>query len=268
MSAECENPSFLRPITSLFGWQSNHFPVPTKVSAVAARSDGQGRQRRRRRALPLRFASPATGWRCVGTLVFVLLALGGRISSARAQDLSSGRDMMGSFVAEAAQRFSIPEAWIRAVMHAESAGQPRAVSPKGAMGLMQLMPTTWADMRSRLGLGGDPFDPHDNLIAGASYLRDLYDRFGASGFLAAYNAGPGRYLDYLARGRPLPVETRRYVADIMPSIGGPIAQDPQRSGRPAALQSSVFAALSATSPISPRAPSSLFAVSGEGEAAR
>ena len=67
----------------------------------------------------------------------------------------------------------------------------RAISPKGAMGLMQLMPETWAALRARYGLGRDAFDPHDNILAGAAFLREMHDRYGSPGFLAAYNAGPG-----------------------------------------------------------------------------
>ncbi|MDP3674278.1 MAG: lytic transglycosylase domain-containing protein [Novosphingobium sp.] len=123
-----------------------------------------------------------------------------------------------SHVAEAAQRFGIPERWIYAVMRTESAGRVGAVSSAGAMGLMQLMPGTWARQRARFGLGADPFDPRENILAGASYLREMYDSYGASGFLAAYNAGPGRYEDWRDRGRPLPAETRNYVAKIAPML--------------------------------------------------
>ncbi|ARW10893.1 lytic transglycosylase domain-containing protein [Acetobacter ascendens] len=122
-------------------------------------------------------------------------------------------------VAEAAQRFDIPVTWIRAVMGAESAGDPGAVSSAGAMGLMQLMPGTWADLRVRHHLGRDPYDPRDNILAGAAYLRELHDRYGSPGFLAAYNAGPDRYEASLA-GRPLPLETRAYVTAVGPLIGG------------------------------------------------
>ncbi|MBO1325659.1 lytic transglycosylase domain-containing protein [Acetobacter sp. TBRC 12305] len=114
-------------------------------------------------------------------------------------------------VRQAAERNAIPSAWVRAVLHAESAGDPHAVSGAGAMGLMQLMPGTWKEVRRTLNLGADPFDPHDNIVAGAAYLRWLHDRYGDAGFLAAYNAGPGRYDEYLATGRPLPGETISYV---------------------------------------------------------
>lgn len=99
-------------------------------------------------------------------------------------------------------------------MQAESGGVVRAVSPTGAMGLMQIMPDTWAELRLRYGLGPDPYDPHDNIIAGTAYLRELLDRFGERGFLAAYNAGPSRYEEHLATGRPLPSETLSYISAI------------------------------------------------------
>lgn len=123
------------------------------------------------------------------------------------------------FIAEAALRFRLPVAWIRAVIAAESDGDPRATSPKGAMGLMQLMPATWSELRTLQRLGSDPYDQHDNIIAGAAYIRALLDRYGSPGWIAAYNAGPGRYEASL-KGRPLPAETRAYVAAVAPSIEG------------------------------------------------
>ncbi|WP_116968927.1 lytic transglycosylase domain-containing protein [Blastomonas sp. UPD001] len=118
-------------------------------------------------------------------------------------------------VTDAARRFGIPEAWIWAVMRVESAGNARAVSRAGAMGLMQIMPATWAQLRVRHGLGTDPFDVRDNIMAGAAYLREMHDRYGnPSAMLAAYNAGPGRYDDHLSRGRPLPAETVAYLARL------------------------------------------------------
>ena len=134
-------------------------------------------------------------------------------------------DPVAVTVTEAAQRSGIPASWIRAVMQAESGGDARAVSPKGAMGLMQIMPETWATLRLRYGLGADPFDPHDNIIAGAAYLRELHDRYGSPGFLAAYNAGPARYEDHLATGNPLPAETRAYVALLAPMVSDGVISD-------------------------------------------
>ncbi len=123
------------------------------------------------------------------------------------------------FTTEASQRFGLPVAWIERVMQVESGGRTMLegrpiVSRAGAMGLMQLMPGTWAEMRVALGLGGDPFDPRDNILAGTAYLRRMYERFGYPGMFAAYNAGPGRYAAYLAGRQPLPRETIAYLAAV------------------------------------------------------
>ncbi len=130
-------------------------------------------------------------------------------------------------IEDAAQRFGIPAHWIAAVLDAESAGDPRAVSDAGAMGLMQVMPNTWAELRARHRLGNDPFDVRDNIMAGTAYLREMFDRYGNVGaVLAAYNAGPGRYDEYRATGRPLPAETRAYVAALASLLGSePLPKD-------------------------------------------
>jgi len=134
------------------------------------------------------------------------------------QPTLSARDQIADYVSEASRRFGIPEAWIAAVMRVESAGDPTATSRAGAIGLMQVMPQTYATLRARLGLGVNAYDPHDNIMAGAAYLRELHDRYGDVGFLAAYNAGPGRWEDHLATVRPLPPETLRYVARLTPML--------------------------------------------------
>jgi soluble lytic murein transglycosylase-like protein len=126
-------------------------------------------------------------------------------------------------IAEASVRCRIPVRWIERVMGVESAGRTRwrgqAIrSRAGAMGLMQLMPATWETMRSMLGLGNDPDEPRDNILAGACYLRMMYDRFGYPGLFAAYNAGPRRYAAHLASGRPLPSETVVYLDTITDSV--------------------------------------------------
>jgi hypothetical protein len=160
-------------------------------------------------------------WRAVYIGAAVAL-LSGRAVHAEPASTSGAQvapDPIAATVTQVAQRSGIPASWIRAVMQAESGGDARAVSPKGAMGLMQIMPETWATLRLRYGLGADPFDPHDNIFAGAAYLRELHDRYGSPGFLAAYNAGPARYEDHLATGQPLPAETRAYVALLAPMIG-------------------------------------------------
>lgn len=143
-----------------------------------------------------------------------------RSPTGRVGDATPPADLWSAHVAEAAKRFAIPERWIRAVMHVESTNDMRAVSPKGAMGLMQVMPATWQELRAMHGLGDDPFAPRDNILAGTAYLRAMLDRFGRKGFLAAYNAGPRRYEQHLATGRPLPRETLDYVAKLMPIIDG------------------------------------------------
>lgn len=137
-------------------------------------------------------------------------------------------DPWGPYIRQAARRFAIPETWIRAVMQQESGGKQYlngglTTSGAGAMGLMQLMPATYADMQTQYGLGGDPYNPKDNIQAGAAYIRLMYDRYGAPGFLAAYNAGPDRVDDYLNNGRHLPDETVDYVAAITPHLGGGVA---------------------------------------------
>jgi Transglycosylase SLT domain len=104
-------------------------------------------------------------------------------------------------------------------MRVESCGDPPAISQKGAIGLMQVMPKTYAELRIRHRRGGDLCDPHDNILAGAAYLRVMLDRYGAPGVLAAYNAGPARYDEHLMKGRPLPGETQDYVAKLAPMIG-------------------------------------------------
>jgi hypothetical protein len=134
-------------------------------------------------------------------------------------------DPWGPYVSEASRRFDVPDAWIRAVMHVESGGQEYlngqlTTSGAGAMGLMQVMPETYDELRARYDLSDDPYDPHNNILAGTAYLREMYDIYGAPGFLAAYNAGPARLDDYLSNNRPLPDETRHYVAMIGPAIEG------------------------------------------------
>ncbi|WP_415492217.1 lytic transglycosylase domain-containing protein [Acetobacter sp.] len=134
-------------------------------------------------------------------------------------------DPWGPYIQEASQRFDVPEEWVRAVIDQESGGKlyhngQLVTSGPGAMGLMQLMPPTYDDMRTTYNLGGDAYEPHDNIMAGTAYLRQLYDVYGSPGFLAAYNAGPGRLEDFITRNRVLPRETRNYVAAIGRRIVG------------------------------------------------
>ena len=149
-----------------------------------------------------------------------------------------GRGEVDDPVQVAAGRFDLRPDLIAAVIAVESAGDPKAVSSAGAMGLMQLMPATWAQLRAQLSLGPDPFDPRDNVLAGSAYLRQLLDRYGAAGYLAAYNAGPGRYEQSLA-GRPLPQETARYVAKLGGRLEGQL--DRPAKARPMTRLEGLFA---------------------------
>jgi hypothetical protein len=132
-------------------------------------------------------------------------------------------------IAEAAKRFGVPQPWIRAVIQVESGGRTRLSehqpmrSSRGAWGLMQLMPQTYADMRAQYALGKNPYDPHDNILAGTAYLRFLRARYGYPQMFAAYNDGPGN-LEARMMGRGLlPLETQNYMVNITAALtkGGP-----------------------------------------------
>jgi len=128
-------------------------------------------------------------------------------------------------VREASARFAVPQTWVRAVIRQESGGREYfhgapVTSTAGAMGLMQLMPATYAELAARYGLGDDPYDPHDNIMAGTAYISELAARYGSPGFLAAYDAGPRRVDDYLAGRSALPNETIAYLASVAPRLVG------------------------------------------------
>ena len=190
-------------------------------------------------ALPLTAASTLAGWCRSGDRTawhYAVLILAGALSVCAGSGVAVAQSApverpaaahpYATHVAEASQRFGIPEHWIRAVLRAESAGDVRAISSAGAMGLMQVMPDTWAGLRVRYGLGRDPYDRRDNILAGTAYLREMFDRYGnVAAMLAAYNAGPGRYNEHSATGRPLPAETRAYVAALAPILGGAAPSD-------------------------------------------
>ncbi|MFT4251970.1 MAG: lytic transglycosylase domain-containing protein [Caulobacter sp.] len=166
-----------------------------------------------------------------------------------------------SYIDQAAQRFGVPAAWIVAVMQAESRGRThlngrQITSRAGAMGLMQLMPATYQEMARMHGLGADPFDPRDNILAGTAYLAQMRDRFGYPGLFAAYNAGPARYQAHLDTGAPLPAETRAYIATLAASPG-------QAAMPPAVLSGTrLFFRLDGQGPSAPP-PAGLFAPRSE-----
>ncbi|MET4312755.1 lytic transglycosylase domain-containing protein [Bradyrhizobium sp. RT4b] len=213
---------------SLVGRSQHHSSIPAELSAIGARRRSLApAQCWPGRALSLAVVrtllSRAGACFLGGLLTFGAPSagraeVGSRVQAARSSNLHPGR-AYAAFVTEASHRFAVPERWIRAVMQAESGGNAHAISPRGALGLMQIMPATWVELSVRYDLGIDPFDPHDNIMAGAAYLREMFDRFGSAGFLAAYNAGPKRYEEHLATGRALPDETQIYIATLAPSIG-------------------------------------------------
>lgn len=218
------------PLIPWFAGKPSHPFVPLGRRPAGARSKGQGRPTAGATREPFTAASTLAGWRrsgvgAVAALAVSLLISGASLGTALAQDAPAVRSAAvhpyADYVADASRRFGIPEAWIWAVMRVESNGDSRALSTAGAMGLMQIMPATWAGLRARYGLGADPYDVRDNITAGAAYLREMHDRYGdATAMLAAYNAGPGRYDDYRSRGRPLPAETRAYLARLASIASG------------------------------------------------
>lgn len=230
----------------LFAGKPSHPSVPLGHRTAGARSEGQGRPSAGACALSLTAASTLAGWCRSGDRTawhYAVLILAGALSICAGSGVAVAQSVpverrsvahpYAAHIAEASQRFGVPEHWIRAVLRAESAGEVRAVSTAGAMGLMQVMPDTWAGLRVRYGLGRDPYDPRDNIMAGTAYLREMWDRYGnVAAMLAAYNAGPGRYDEYLATGRTLPAETRAYVAALTPILGGAAATEPPSSAPP------------------------------------
>jgi hypothetical protein len=144
------------------------------------------------------------------------------------QGMSYGQLMhrWNPMIADAAKRFGVPAAWIRAVMQLESGGRTMLgenqpiVSHAGAMGLMQLMPDTYNDMKKAYHLGSNPFDPRDNIMAGAAYLRFLHGKYAYPAMFEAYNDGPGHLEERLKSGNMLPAETELYVANITKKLDG------------------------------------------------
>ncbi len=128
---------------------------------------------------------------------------------ARSQQVKVGPVKYNRFIEEVAINNGVPPALVKAVIHAESGFDPNAVSSRGAMGLMQVMPRT-ADM---VGLS-DPYHPLDNIQAGVKYLKDMLDMFKGNEMLAvaAYNAGPRKVKKF--GGVPPYRETRRYVKKV------------------------------------------------------
>ena len=138
------------------------------------------------------------------------------------QRMSAGQRLKrwDAYVTAAARRFAVPKTWLYAVMQLESGGYTMLsatrpiTSSAGAMGLMQLMPQTYDEMRRELDLGADPFDPHDNIFAAAAYLHWLKSRYGYPAMFAAYNDGPGNLEARMRDAGLLPQETQNYLIRI------------------------------------------------------
>src|SRR5689334_1260673 len=125
-------------------------------------------------------------------------------------------DRWEPFIKEASARYSIPEKWIRTIIRIESGGRTMLLgrpitSGAGAMGVMQLMRDTYSEMSANNGLGSNPYDVHDNILAGTAYLRELYNRYGYPRLFAAYNAGPAIVEAHMHGKAKLPAETRNYI---------------------------------------------------------
>ena len=133
-------------------------------------------------------------------------------------------------ILQASHRFKVPAEWLRAVMRQESGGRTMLaenlpiVSSTGAMGIMQVMPGTYTEMATQYGLGTDPYNPRDNINAGAGYLKWLHGKYGYPAMFAAYNDGPGNLDAFLTQGRDLPDETHNYVNGISKMLGQPANQ--------------------------------------------
>lgn len=222
------------PVTLLFAEKPLHPVAPLGSRTAGAPSEGQGQPVAGTSRAPLTEASTLAVWHrggdrvalhCAVLLLAATLSICAGSDTALAQsapiERTAAADPYAAHITEASRRFGIPERWIRAVMAVESSGDPLAVSPKGAMGLMQVIPSTWRELRLRYSLADNPVDPRENILAGTAYLHEMHDRYGTiKGMLAAYNAGPARYDEHLATGRALPSETVDYVAKIIPMIDG------------------------------------------------
>ena len=118
-------------------------------------------------------------------------------------------------------------------MHAESAGRTTLhgqpiTSSAGAMGLMQVMPRTYSDLRKQLGLGADPYAPADNITAGAAYLQQMYRRYGYPGMFAAYNAGPGNIGKARTKAAAMGFDPNRWFQNVELGAAQIISREPVR----------------------------------------
>ncbi|VIO81260.1 Soluble lytic murein transglycosylase [Bradyrhizobium ivorense] len=222
----------------------DHSSVPIIVCKAEACGGGPRRPNGRREAA-LRWTGASTAslvrpgmrvWAVVPLLLILTAShsVGQSVNGSTAvRAVSQTSNPFAAFVYEASKRFAVPANLISSVISIESVGDVHAKSPKGAIGLMQIMPATWAELRERYHLGSDPYDPRNNILAGTAYLRELLDRYGSPGAFAAYNAGPTCYDGHLAGG-PLSDETRVYVAKLANLLGIELPATRTASQRPSA----------------------------------
>lgn len=206
-------------------WQ-DHSSLPAKLREGAARCGGRGRPPGRREcATSLTDASTAA--RCgsartvLAVVVAVVIATCIAIRESDCEPLSKSSTStsgLDGLIAEASERFGIPAVWIRAIVLKEPDRTARTSSRKGSVGLMQLSPERWTELRHRYAFGTNPADSRDSILAGTAHLREMYDRYGSKDFLAAYIMGPTRYDECMKSGAPLPEETQAVIAELAPLI--------------------------------------------------
>ena len=160
-------------------------------------------------SLRLRFKRLA----CLGTILAFLAG-----TAAWAAVNADKRQKYGDIVRTAAEKHGLDEGLLHSIIQAESGYDPSVVSPKGAVGLMQLIPETAAKYGAQ-----NIFDPTDNIEAGARYLKDLMALYSNDlrSVLAAYNAGPDALKKH--NGIPPYPETKRYIRKVLNLLDGPIA---------------------------------------------
>ncbi len=230
----------VHPAIPPFDRLRDHSSIPISVCEATACSGSPGRPNTRRgAALPW---TDASAMACLARLcarVFAIASIllicavpyGAAVAESAAAAVRAVTQMsnrFAAFVDEASERFSVPVNWIGSVINIESAGDAHARSPKGAMGLMQIIPSTWAELRERHNLGRDPYDPRDNVLAGTAYLRELLDRYGGPAYL------PRTMRDQLATksiSRAAHCQTRR--KRMWPSLQLCLASSCLRRGPPA-----------------------------------
>ncbi|MBV8800410.1 MAG: transglycosylase SLT domain-containing protein, partial [Alphaproteobacteria bacterium] len=168
-------------------------------------------------------------WALAAVIAIVLPGAAAGATDFQREQRMSFRQLMARWQPEitaAAKRFNVPEAWIRAVMQVESGGRTMMAesepikSSAGAMGLMQLMPETYREMREQYHLGANAYDPGDNIVAGTAYLKRLRSKYGYPQMFAAYNDGPGHLDRRLQNAGLLPVETRNYLVKVAGLLSG------------------------------------------------